>query len=393
LKTKNSQSESRSFNVLFVTPWYPTRDHVYYGVFVRELAKAAGRHNNVVVLHLGGADHTIPHWWLTKQEGDETLTDGLPTYRALYRRSAIRGCSWPRFWAGVIRAAALLWKQHGPFDLVHAHVFSAGPVALWIGRHYRIPVVLSEHNSAFGRGTLSRASLRQANKVFRKADAVLPVSRSLQRAIEGHGMKARFHVVPNTVNTDLFCFESLLPKAAHKTVQVLAVASLVPIKGLEFLLRAMHQTAWCGRSWHLNVVGSGPDAARYQLLAEELGLTAQVTFRGSLTKPEVAALMRQTDVFVLPSLFETFSVATAEALASGVPVLVTDCGGPEEFVDERCGLVVKSGDASSLSRGLMTMLDRLDKYDRQQIACTAKNRFGYDAVAAELDKVYSQVTN
>ena len=382
----------RRLNVLFLTPWYPTKEHVYAGVFVREYAKAVQKYNNVVVLHIGIADQTIPHCWATQRECDENLNAGIPSYRAVYRCARMRGCSWPRYWSSVLWAAAVLSKEYGPFDLIHAHVFSTGPAALLIGSWYGIPVVISEHFTGFASGILSRSQVRQARRVFRRADAVLPVSHALQRAIEQHGIKAAFRVVPNAVNTDLFRFESFSP-APDGTVRLLTVTSFVARKGLVVLFRALSQASWRDRPWHLDVVGGGsdPEAAQHRQMADDLGLKAHVTFQGSMLKSEVARMMRGADLFVLPSLVETFSVATAEALVSGVPVLVTRCGGPEEFVDERCGMVVPPGDSTALADGLAGMLDRLESCDRGEIARTARERFGYGAVAATLDDVYSQV--
>jgi glycosyltransferase involved in cell wall biosynthesis len=380
----------RRLNILFLTPWYPTKEHIYAGVFVREYAKAMQKYNNVVVLHVGIADQSIPRWWGTQRENDEDLTDGIPSYRAVYRCARMRGCSWPRYWVSVIRSVAALSKEYGPFDLVHAHVFSTGSAALLIGRWYGIPVVISEHYTGFARGSFSRSQIRQAQRVFRGADAVLPVSHALQRAIEQYGIKASFRVVPNTVNTDLFSFKRFSP-APDGTVRLLTVTSFVAHKGLAALLRALSQVSWRDRPWHLDVVGGGPDAVQHRNMADELGLAAHVTFHGSMLKSEVARMMRGADLFVLPSLVETFSVATAEALASGVPVLVTRCGGPEEFVEESCGMVVPPGDATALAEGLMGMLDRLKSYDRKEIARTARERFGYEAVATVLDEVYTQM--
>jgi glycosyltransferase involved in cell wall biosynthesis len=388
--TRNPVSRRR-LNVLFITPWYPTKDHRYGGVFVREYARAVQACSNVVVLHVGIADQTIPNWWSTQREIDKDLTAGIPTYRAIYRRSQVRGCTWPRYWAGVIRSATALWKEHGPFDLIHAHVYSTGSTALVIGRWHGIPVVISEHVSAFMRGTLSPAGVRKAGRVFCRADVVLPVSHALQQSIEHHGIKAEFRVVPNTIDTDLFRFTSF-SQAPDDTIRILTVTSFVEVKGLAVLFQGLKQASWEGRFWRMDVVGGGPGAASYKQMAENMGLSAYITFHGSMSKSEVARLMRGADFFVLPSLVETFSVATAEALASGVPVLVTRCGGPEEFVDDSCGMVVPPGDALALANGLIGMADRFESYDRPEIARVARERFGYEAVASALNDVYFSVT-
>ena len=380
-------------NILFVTPWYPTEAHVYAGIFVREYAQAVQLHDDVTVLHVGSTDPGMTRGWDMQEVTDPRLTGGIPAYRARYRRTSVRGVSWFRYWAGAIRAAGALSRKHGPFDLIHAHVFSSAAIAVWLGRWYGIPVVVSEHATSFARGVLSLSRIRQARRVFRRARAVLPVSHALQRAMEQCGIRAAFRVVPNTVNAELFHIAPRGP-VLDGAVRLLTVTSFLPYKGLAVLLRALSQVPWRGRSWRLDMVGGvpGPDMDRHRSLVADLGLTAQVIFHGTKDKTEVAQMMRGADLFVLPSLVETFSVATAEALMSGLPVLVTRCGGPEEFVDERCGRVVEPGDADALAGGITQMLDSLGSYDREEIARRAEARFGYEAVGAVLMDVYSQAT-
>lgn len=375
-------------NVLFVTPWYPTRDHCYNGVFVREYARAVQTLCDVVVLHLAVSDPYMRQWWTTRRETDGTLTAGIPTYRAVYRRSQIRGLTWPRYWAGVMRAAGAIWNAHGPFDIVHAHVYSAGSAALMVGRWRHIPVVISEHSTGFTRGTLPGSEIGRARKAFGKANVVLPVSRFLQRAIEQYGITAEFRVVPNVVDTDMFSHESWA-RSSDGTVRMLTVTSFVEHKGLAVLFRALKEVSWRDRSWRLDVAGGGAGASEYRRMAEDMGLSRNVKFHGAVAKSEIARMMKDTDFFVLPSLVETFSVATAEALASGLPVVVTRSGGPEEFVDDSCGIVVAPGDATALAGGINRMVDSLKDYGRDEIARVAKGRFGYESVGSAITDVYS----
>ncbi len=379
-------------NIFFLTPWYPTKDHRYAGVFVREYAKALRPHCNVLVLHCGLGDRTLPHWWSTTREFDEELTAGITSYRVWFRPSRIPLISFIRHVGSVYRAVAALSKQDRPPDLIHAHVFITGWAALLTGKLRRIPVVISEHWTAFPRGILTRSQLWQARSIFRIADAVLPVSHALQRSLERHGVKSNFQVIPNVVDTELFKLEPR-SSGSSRILSLLAVSSLFEHKGLEVLFRALKEVAWQGREWRLDVVGDGPDAARCHLAVREMGLAAKVTFHGQLDKEDIARMMQHTDLFVLPSLFETFSVAAAEALASGIPVVVTRCGGPEEFVTERSGAIVAPGDAGALAEALTKTINRLPTFERAVIAREAREQFGPSRVGAMLHEVYTKLTD
>jgi glycosyltransferase involved in cell wall biosynthesis len=136
------------------------------------------------------------------------------------------------------------------------------------------------------------------------------------------------------------------------------------------------------------MVGDGPARAEYEGLAVDSGLANKVTFHGLKAKSEVAEFMRQADLLVLPSLFETFSVVAAEALTTGTPVLTTRCGGPEEYINEDVGLVVPPADAEALCEGLDYMLDHLEKFNPSKISRYAIERFSPDRIGKQLHGIY-----
>ena len=83
---------------------------------------------------------------------------------------------------------------------------------------------------------------------------------------------------------------------------------------------------------------------------------------------------------------ETFGVACAEALAAGLPVLTTACGGPQEFIDGSNGVVVPISDVDALTEGLRQVLAR--SWDHEQIAGYARSRFAAAPVVDQLETVY-----
>ena len=381
---------SISMKILILTPWYPTKEERYGGVFVREYARAVQSRCQVTVLHCGLADQSLSSWWAITREWDKELVGDIPCYRALFRPSRVRGVSFLRRLASTNEAVSTLFRTHGRSDLIHAHLFTTGWAAILMGKWYGIPVAISEHYSGFLRSTLPYTKILQARWILGMADAVLPVSQALRRSLELHGIRATFHVVPNVVDTDLFAFQPPIP-ASDGTVRLLAVSSFFQHKGLSVLFRALTQVHWKGLPWRLDVVGDGPEAAQHHLLVGDLGLTTNVKFHGQMSKKDVAEMMHGADLFVQPSLFETFSVATAEALAAGLPVVVTKCGGPEEFVTERSGILVPTNDSTALADALSRMIDRLPSYDREAISREAQDRFSAARVGAMLCELYASL--
>lgn len=371
--------------VLFLTNWYPTGEEPVKAVWVREHAKAVQIHDDVVVLHCLGPDPT--RGYRIEQETDASLNEGIPTYRLSYRPASLRAGSYPVYLWSVLRAFRNLIDRGFRPDIIHAHVYDAGGAAVLVGALYRVPVVVSEHFSSFPQRLLGRLDVLKAWLGFRWASVVLPVSRSLQTAIERYGIRARFHVIPNVADTALFRPPAEAPKTGA-CKRILFVGQLVPVKGIPGLLRALSSLAESRNDWHLDIVGDGIARTEYEQLTVELGLGDRVTFHGSRPKRDVAEFMRGADVFVLSSLCETFSAPAAEALAAGTPVLATRCGGPQEFIVEEVGLLVAPGDAEALRSGLNYMLENLHLYSRRHIADYARERFSPECVGAQLHDVY-----
>jgi glycosyltransferase involved in cell wall biosynthesis len=224
---------------------------------------------------------------------------------------------------------------------------------------------------------------------FRWAELVVPVSASLRDAIEGYGLRARFRVVPNLVDTRLFH-----PGQAHADARepeprrLLFVGRLVPVKGLPRLLEALAEVGRT-RGFQLEVIGDGPERAAYEELAEGLSLAPRVRFRGGVPRAEVARAMREADLFVMASDWETLSCVALEAQASGLPVVAPAVGGIPEAVADG-GVLVAPGDTVSLARGIDEALAHPERFDRMRIAEDTRSRFGADAVAARWDEVYAE---
>jgi glycosyltransferase involved in cell wall biosynthesis len=375
--------------VLFITEWYPVAEQPVKGIFVREHARAAALDHEVVVVHCAGKDRFLNTWWRMEEETDPALTAGLPTYRIWRRSGPTPGVSSATYLQGVIGAYRRLAAEGFKPDILHANVYESGVPAVLIGRQTGTPVVISEHASDFVRRRLPPWQVQKARFAFARAARVLPVSRTLQDAIAGHGIHAHFTILPNVVDTELFR-PAERPKEADGVKRLIAVGSLTPIKGFNHLLRALALLLAERNDWRLSVMGEGPERAALTELAGSLGLSDRVTFHGHTPKETLAEAMRDSDLFVLSSLVETFSAAAVEAMACGLPVLATRCGGPEEYLTPEMGRLVAPGDPQALCDGIAAMLDGLGEYRREEIAAWARGTFSQAEVGRQLGVVYEE---
>jgi glycosyltransferase involved in cell wall biosynthesis len=141
-------------------------------------------------------------------------------------------------------------------------------------------------------------------------------------------------------------------------VQLLCVAALVPRKGHAVLFAALESIE--SRDWLLTCVGS---LDRHPAMAEELralartkGLDRFVEFAGEADSSTIPRYYDSADVFVLPTLFEGYGMAVAEALARGLPVVSTHTGAIADLVGDDAGIVVPPGDVSALTEALRHVL-------------------------------------
>ena len=369
--------------VLFVTTSYPTETSPVSGVFVQEHARAAAEHADVAVLHL---DRSHAYRGVTRLRA--VTGAHFPTWRVTYPWSPL-----PLSAAAHLAAAARGWRavRRSGFepDVLHAHFFLAGVPAVLLERATRKPVVVTEQWSIFLPSDpmqLTRPLRAAARFAFERADAVLPASDALQHGIEAEGIRARFEVVSNVVDTSLFGVDG-----APRNGRLLAVGLLYEAKGYEYLLEALALVRGQGRDVELDVIGDGPRRDDYVRLAHELGLDGHVVFHGLLPKPEVARRMREAALFVLASRYDNNPCVLIEAMASGLPVVATAVGGIPEVVDERSGVLAAPRDARAIADAIGTALDRLGAYDRDAIAADAAARFGRDEIGRRLARIYERV--
>ena len=369
--------------VLFVTASYPTPESRTSGIFVREHARAAARHADVAVLHLHRVDGARLRPRATRVAGEE-----LPTWRVDYPRRPLALSYAANLAAAVVGVRAVRRAGFRP-DLLHAHFFLAAVPAVLVGRALRLPVVTTEQWSVFLPSDpmeLGRLPLRLARFAFGHSAAVLPPSEALRDSLVALGVDAPLHVVRNAVDGDLFHPGT---RAARGERRLLSVSGLYGAKGYEHLLPAVARLVSRGQQVHLDVVGDGENRAEYERLAADLGLDGIVTFHGERPKREVAAFMRDADLFVLASVYDNNPCAVLEALVSGLPVVSTTVGGVPEIVTSERGVLAEPGDADDLADRIEEALARED-FDRDAIARDAAAEYGLDAVGAQLAEVYRQ---
>ncbi len=227
--------------------------------------------------------------------------------------------------------------------------------------------------------------------VWRKAAVVTAISREHQRLAHKTLPSIRIPVIPNGVDMDAF-----FPSASHtEPVNVLCVGRLIERKGQHHLLRAFARLRQSNETspMQLTLVGTGDAEDFLKQLAIQLDIANHVSFAGAVPRERMPELYRQADIFVLPSQSEGMSMALLEAMASGLPVIVTDTGGTEELVAQNeSGFIVPWADVSGLSARLLQLATDTDLRHRMGAVGRARAmHFSWPSIAAAYLELCSKI--
>ena len=328
---------------------------------VRQLALGLGEHGFEV--ELAGPPDALPY--------AELEVAGLVVHRLPLTRGFGEPASDLKALAGLDRLL-----RDPRFDLLHAHSAKAGVLGRLVGRRRGVPVVYSPHCFPFvgehgrARVILTRAVERALGRLSAGILCVCAAERRLAE-LARVARPQRLHVVLNGADP---CPE-LDPDAELAALRaggpvVAAITVLRRQKRPDILLEAAPEILRRSPDARVALVGDGPLRRDLERRAAELGLTANDRFSMLSYTGPAARYLSCMDVFVLPSSWEALPIGVLEALACGVPQVVTDVGGNGEAVSSDTGLLVPPGDPDALTKAVVELLED----DRRRLAMADRSR-------------------
>ncbi|MFB2773243.1 glycosyltransferase [Pelatocladus sp. BLCC-F211] len=301
-----------------------------------------------------------------------------------------------------------LWQHVKDYDLIETHyIFSyastcAGIFARWQGVPYVVRTIgqLAPWGLTQSRLKKQLYSLLIERHNLNNAAAIHCTSASEAEDVRNFGIKTPTITLPLGVNQPIY-----LPDAKQKLHYLYEIPTDTPVvlflsrlhykKRPDLLVRSLGQLAAQDYNFHLILAGSGePDYIDdLKNLIASLGLSSQTSFTGFVTGDNKQLLLQGCDIFVLPSFSENFGIAVAEAMAVGLPVIVTP--GVQiapEIAEARAGLVVE-GEEDTLANAITQLLKSPEL--RQQLGKNgqnlANNRYSWNAIAQNLSTAYQSI--
>lgn len=380
--------------ILLIASWYPTINSPVNGIFIQDQAQTLAQQYDVAVLapRVAGWREILQGKIGTRSQLQKEGNLFVSRERVLAPVPRAPVWAYRNWLPAVERSFAKLLAQWGKPDLIHAQVvLPGGLAAVRLGKQHEIPVVLTEHTSPFS-AHLKTAPLRcWVKETLAHVDCVIAVSPALAQQIQSFDKNFEIHIVGNLINTDFFVPVKTERHNLTKT-HFLSVGLLTPQKGINFLLQAAAQLLQRGLTAFELIIGSdGPERPQLERLAQSLGLNGHCHFTGMLTREQVKHRMQQCDVFVLPSLHETFGLVLAEAMACGKPAIATRCGGPEFVVTPDTGILVEAANPEALANAMANFIEKRSPFDVQKVRQSVVERFGEAAFLKNISAIYEEV--
>lgn len=235
---------------------------------------------------------------------------------------------------------------------------------------------------AWYQGLYTHLNVRRERQTFRQARLVVAVSEQVRRHLHDAGVPdASIRVIRNGVDLREFAPGAGDRRACGLPEDVPLALFAGDIRSARKNLDTVLQGLVRSPDVHLAVAGDSAGSP-YPALARRLGVADRVHFLGF--RRDVAALMRASDVFVLPSRYDPFAIVVGEALASGLPVITARTVGAADLVTPACGVVLDDpDDPEALARALQRVLGDAGRLARMRTAArTAAEPLGFGRMAA-----------
>lgn len=323
-----------------------------------------------------------------EQIGERRVTICHPRY-PLLPRNLLRPV------VGYLQFLCTLWTvkclhSEEPVDLIHCNwVYPDGVAGSLIARHLKIPYIITEHQSGIEFHLRVPFIKRQITRAYQQAERVILVSKSLTKPLASVlPALGDYTVIPNGVDVRTFPLRAELRPLG----KLVYLGNLIPEKGLQFLLPALARLTREGFELELDIIGRGSYKPVLFSLVKALGITDRVCFKGLIAPEDIPLILLDYDLLVLPSLQESFGMVLIEAMATGMPVLSTRCGGPETVVDPLTGALVEPGSAEALYQGIKLLRSRWDSFRPERIRDYCAANFDLPGLCLKLARVYHEVT-
>lgn len=385
--------------IFFICNWFPNRNSPAEGLFLKYTSEAISLYDDVTVFY-ANEDASLSNNF----EQVNTKSDNCELRVAYYQQPQTFSKLLNAFISSLKRIYHLHLllqneiKKQQP-DIIHFNIVSPSiVVAWWYSFFYRIPLVYSEHWDIPLRVKMGLQKKWLLWRIGMKlcsmsAARVIVCSHAMKNVFAEFGFCANAEIIGNVVTADNKNIDD--NKRLYQKKIFLQVSSLANAqKNVSQTLEVIAQVAEKRNDFEFHFIGSGSEIEEHRQHALLLGLLNKtIFFHGFVSDEEKRNWYEKSICHVLFSNFEGFSVATADAIYYGRPVIISRCGGPEDFVNESNGILVEPKNRQQLADAMLHMLDNFEKYKPEELRNYGTQIFSSSAIGSKHHQLYQSVLN
>ena len=197
-------------------------------------------------------------------------------------------------------------------------------------------------------------------------------------------------VIPNGIDIEIFKPSSIKKSLSFRIVTT--ASADIPLKGLRHLILALPRVIRQFPLTSLTVIGKSPEKSNLNSLIDDLDLEDKITFRSGISEKEIVKTYHDSDIAVIPSLYEGFGFGAGEAMACGVPLISTDSGGLKQVIGD-AALKIKPGSVNEIEEGILKLFT--EEKIRQELAKKGRERmeefFDWKIAASAYIEVFKKI--
>ncbi|MEA5115724.1 MAG: glycosyltransferase [Geobacteraceae bacterium] len=288
--------------------------------------------------------------------------------------------------------------RENKIDIIQSHLLGANLYSCLAGLLCNVPVVSTFHGFV-DINSMERFYALKSKIISFGSEKIIFVSKKLlEYYVKQKRMPASKSItIYNGIDIRVFkpCRDdSIRKKLELESNQILvgAIGNIRSAKGYEYLLAAARLVIDRRPQIRFVIAGEGSGEIYHSLLEvrKNLNLEKQVNFLGFVS--DTSKLLNNLDLFVLSSISEGFSISTIEAMACGIPVVVTQCGGPEEIIENGLsGIVVPPRDPSLLANAIIRSVENNSRSANEACAKRCKDAFSISKMINDYIELYNSI--
>ncbi len=369
-------------NILVWAAWYPKDENSYNGIFIKKHLQIIGQKHHLQILHI------------TKHQSFSFKVKQKNTDYGLERIYFIPDFKLISFFSYLFIPIYEYLSIKSKIDVLHLHcsypiILFAFPLKLFGLKK----MVLTEHWSGYT--TYDGAYDRMPpilkfilKKRLSSLSAVSVVSQVLKNEMQKRNLlPEKTLIIPNVIKMPII-FKDNKPKEYFSFITICTLEDKT--KNITGMIDAFNDAIIFNNQIKLTIYGDGIDENKLKNYAKSLGLlNSYIYFGGYIPNEKISEIYYNHHAFISFSNYETFSISTAEALTHGLPVIASKSGGPQEYINSKCGILVEPQNINQLTEAILYMVTNYKKYDIKEIQSYMLSKFSNQFILGSFDTLYN----